>query len=73
MMLGQQQLDLDVRHSTVKVAEDKGHQLWLPKAGWAFRERQKHVVSACFMTGGRDADWSLIKILVPPLPTSLPS
>lgn len=51
----------------------QGHQLWLFKAVWAFGGRRRHVVSMCVRTGGRDTDWSLIKILIPTLPTSLPS
>lgn len=63
------QLVLDARSSVVAVVEDKV----VSPGSWAFPERRKHVVSVCFRTGGREADSSLIKILIPPLPTSLPS
>lgn len=51
----------------------QGHQLWLFKAAWAFPGRKRRVVFMCFRTGVRDTDWSLIKILIPTLPASLPS
>lgn len=48
------QLVLGARSSVVAVVEDKV----VSPGSWAFPERRKHVVSMCFRTGGRDADWS---------------